>query len=221
MRYQHIARQQRKLLVYFSGWGTPISIAKSLELSNDFDLLICYDYRDLNLEFDFSGYQEIYVVAWSLGVWVAERVLHAIPLTYAVAINGTGAPKHDQFGIPTAVFDGTLSSLSEENLVKFERRMCGKIALENYRLLPEKRDFTEVKQELARLNDCIMQDNRTGLLVWQKAIIGNKDKIIPTQNQLEYWQNQPQTKIQLIDAEHYLFNHFSGWQELLKDTACS
>lgn len=221
MRYQHIARQQRKLLVYFSGWGTPISIAKSLELPNDFDLLICYDYRDLNLEFDFSGYQEIYVVAWSLGVWVAERVLHAIPLTYAVAINGTGAPKHDQFGILTAVFDGTLSSLSEENLVKFERRMCGKIALENYRLLPEKRDFAEVKQELVHLNDCIMQDNRTGLLVWQKAIIGNKDKIIPTQNQLEYWQNQPQTKIQLIDAEHYLFNHFSGWQKLLEGVTCS
>ncbi len=221
MRYQHITRQQRKLLVYFSGWGTPISIAKSLQLPNDFDLLICYDYRNLHLEFDFSGYQEIYVVAWSLGVWVAERVLQAISLTYAVAINGTGMPRDDRCGIPTAVFDGTLSSLSEENLAKFERRMCGKIALENYRLLPEQRDFTELKQELAYLSECITQDTRTGLLVWQKAIIGNKDKIIPTQNQLEYWQNQPQTKIQLIDAEHYLFNHFSGWQELLKDTACS
>ncbi|KDB46088.1 pimeloyl-ACP methyl esterase BioG family protein, partial [Glaesserella parasuis] len=77
------------------------------------------------------------------------------------------------------------------------------------------------KQELAHLNDCIMQDNRTGLLVWQKAIIGNKDKIIPPQNQLEYWQNQPQTKIQLIDAEHYLFNHFSGWQKLLEGVTCS
>lgn len=221
MRYQHITRQQRKLLVYFSGWGTPISIAKSLELSNDFDLLICYDYRNLHLEFDFSGYQEIYVVAWSLGVWVAERVLQAISLTYAVAINGTGMPRDDRFGIPTAVFDGTLSSLSEENLAKFERRMCGKIALENYRLLPEQRDFTELKQELAYLSECITQDTRTGLLVWQKAIIGNKDKIIPTQNQLEYWQNQPQTNIQLMDAEHYLFDHFSSWQELIKDTACS
>ena len=99
--------------------------------------------------------------------------------------------------------------------------MWGKTALENYRSLPERRDFTEQKQELAHLNDCITQDNRTGLLVWQKAIIGNKDKIIPTQNQLEYWQNQPQTNIQLMDAEHYLFDHFSSWQELIKDTVCS
>ena len=32
---------------------------------------------------------------------------------------------HDDYGIPCAVFQGTLDTLDEINQGKFERRMCG------------------------------------------------------------------------------------------------
>ena len=73
-------------------------------MPTDHDLLICYDYQDLTLDFDFSAYQQIRVVAWSMGVWVAERVLQGITLQSATAVNGTGLPCDDGFGIPYAIF---------------------------------------------------------------------------------------------------------------------
>ena len=73
-----------------------------LILPTDHDLLICYDYQDLKLDFDFSAYQQIRVVAWSMGVWVAERVLQGITLQSVTAVNGTGLPCNDSFGIPYA-----------------------------------------------------------------------------------------------------------------------
>ena len=59
-----------------------------LILPTNHNLLICYDYQDLTLDFDFSAYQQIRVVAWSMGVWAAERVLQGITLQSATAVNG-------------------------------------------------------------------------------------------------------------------------------------
>lgn len=38
-----------------------------------------------------------------MGVWVAERVMQGYPLLSATAINGTGLPCDDQYGIPEAI----------------------------------------------------------------------------------------------------------------------
>ncbi len=96
-----------------------------LILPTDHDLLICYDYQDLNLDFDFSAYRHIRLVAWSMGVWAAERALQGIRLKSATAVNGTGLPCDDNFGIPDTIFKATLDNLTENTRLKFERRICG------------------------------------------------------------------------------------------------
>lgn len=212
MKTKHIQQQGENLIVYFAGWGTPPSVVEHLVLPENYDLLICYDYQDLHCDFDFSAYQHIRAVAWSMGVWVAERVMQGYPLLSATAINGTGLPCHDEFGIPEAIFTGTLNGLNEENRHKFERRICGsKSALGDYQQLSQRPTLDEIHAELTALYGFLLQDPRTDLIQWTKAIVTSKDKIFPVQNQRAYWQTR--CEVDEIDGEHLVFPQFSAWEE--------
>lgn len=214
MRYQFYSQQQSKLIVYFAGWGTPLQAVAHLTLPADYDLLLCYDYRSLELEFDFSSYQEVHLVAWSLGVWAAERAMQCVPLASATAINGTGLPKDDEFGIPQAIFTGTLEGLSPESRLKFERRMCRKADLAQYQAF-EPRPFDEIQKELGVLNALVSANRIHGLIEWQRALISSGDKIMPPAHQHAYWQQQ-QVRTQELEGEHYPFLQFSSWLELIQ-----
>lgn len=219
MRTEWINHQRPNLRLYFAGWGTPPSAVAHLSLSDNEDLLICYDYQDLQLDFDFSAYQHIHLVAWSMGVWVAEQVLPSIPLTSAIAINGTGKPCDDDFGIPESIFSGTLNQFSESNLQKFQRRMCGnKTLLAQYQQLPLQRSAAEIQAELTALYQAMPSANQSTRphLPWTKAIIGKQDKIFPAENQRHYWQQYlPDSAIvEIADLPHYPFATFQTWSAL-------
>ena len=47
---------------------------RHLEVPEQTDLWIAYDYRTLGFEETFAPYKEVHLVAWSLGVWVATRL---------------------------------------------------------------------------------------------------------------------------------------------------
>ncbi|MFD1807002.1 pimeloyl-ACP methyl esterase BioG family protein [Pasteurella oralis] len=212
MKIQHFDQQGQHVIVYFAGWGTPPSVVQHLRLPENYDLVICYDYQQLACDFDFTSYQTIRVVAWSMGVWVAKRIMQPYQLSSATAINGTGYPCHDQFGIPCTIFEGTLTGLNEENRHKFERRICGnKTALQDYQQLAQRPTLDEIYSELTALYQGLQQDQRTDLILWSKAIIGTKDKIFPAQHQRDYWQSRCQ--ITEVEAEHLLFPQFSHWAQ--------
>ncbi|MFZ7305838.1 DUF452 family protein [Avibacterium avium] len=214
------------LIIYFAGWGTPASAVSHLALPENTDLLLCYDYQDLIFNVDLSPYSQIRVVAWSMGVWVANQVLGQTPLVSATAINGTGKPCDDAMGIPQAVFIGTLEQLDERNLAKFQRRMCGDSStFEQYSQLSGQRDWQQVRSELSELYQSIQQDNGKSLN-WTKAIVGEKDRIFPSQNQLNFWQtyataqkqsavqNGTEFVLQTMPLAHYPFAQFHAWAEL-------
>lgn len=212
MKIKFEDHQGENLLVYFAGWGTPIEAVSHLELAENYDLLICYDYQDLRLDFDFSRYQQIRVVAWSMGVWVAERVLQGIKLTSATAVNGTALPCDDEQGIPYAIFKGTLDHLNDSTRAKFDRRMCGdKANFAFYQAFPS-RELQKIQQELTALFQATLQDKRTDLMEWTKAIIGTQDKIFPPHNQRQYWANR--CLVEEMAGAHYLFADFKQWSQL-------
>ena len=212
MKTKFYDHQGKHLIVYFAGWGTPLDAVAHLILPTDHDLLICYDYQDLKLDFDFSAYQQIRVVAWSMGVWVAERVLQGITLQSATAVNGTGLPCDDCFGIPYAIFKGTLDNLTENTRSKFERRICGdKVSFERYQQFSA-RPFNEIHQELTVLFAMIQKNKRTDLIHWTNAWISSRDKIFMPANQHQYWASR--CAVQEIEGEHYVFSRFTHWSAL-------
>jgi biotin synthesis protein BioG len=109
-------RRGGDLLLFFSGWGMDPRPFRFLG-TGESDVLLLFDYRKGGESPDFgslfSSYDRVMLVAWSLGVAVANRVVRewAGRLADAVAINGTTRPVDEQFGIPADVFDGTIENL--------------------------------------------------------------------------------------------------------------
>lgn len=132
------------------------NLGADLNTSLDADLMICYDYRSLDFDFtQLQSYRSITVVAWSMGVRMADIVLSRVtdlPITQRIAINGTPYPIDEERGIAPVIFNGTLNGLNEQSLLKFYRRMCGS-AKAYQQFLPHaaQRSVDDLKEELAAI----------------------------------------------------------------------
>lgn len=211
------------LLLFFNGWGMDARICAHLlgeSLSEEFthDLLVCYDYRTLEMEAGFmkeaSRYRSITIVAWSFGVWVAQHTTLP-PITKAIAINGTLYPINTEKGISPDVFQATLSTWSEENRHRFNRRMCSSgEALALFSSMSPDRAVGDQKEELALLKEHV-QDSGTTSASWSydHAIIGGRDLVFPLKQQCLAWKGVPQTLIS--DMPHFPFLHFGNLQEVM------
>ena len=72
MQYSFYDHGSKDLIVFFSGWGCDDH--QFTNLHDVKDVLILYDYQDLNLDFDFSKYAHIDVIAYSAGVFVGDSL---------------------------------------------------------------------------------------------------------------------------------------------------
>lgn len=140
MQIEYIVREDNtRLLLIFAGWSTDASAFGGL-VCPGYDVAVLSGYTDLSVPDDFSGYSEIVVMAWSLGVWAASNVLaryRKLPVTLTVAVNGTETPVSDTEGIPERIYRSTLDGLTAQSLLKFRRRMgegicrCRRVPLMN------------------------------------------------------------------------------------------
>ena len=165
-----------------------------------------------------SGYREIRLVAWSLGVWAASVVFGKKPVSFteAVAVNGTPCLVHDRWGIPETIFRGTLDNVTEEGMRRFNRRMCGKRdILQAYEQIPP-RLLADIREELEYLYAEIKKASPASALFngWTQALISSDDRIFPTENLRAFWQGR--CPITEIEAPHYPFYLWKQWDEIWK-----
>ena len=80
MQYFYKNNHSQNLILFFSGWGCDEHQFTNLHDTND-DILILFDYQDLNLDFDFTPYKKIDLIAYSAGVFVASIFLSAYRTT--------------------------------------------------------------------------------------------------------------------------------------------
>lgn len=183
------------LILFFAGWGmdrnllsiedSPLSVT-DLDTSLDADFMICYDYRSLDFDFtQLQSYRSITVVAWSMGVRMADIVLSGVtdlPITQRIAINGTPYPIDEERGIAPVIFNGTLNGLNEQSLLKFYRRMCGS-AKAYQQFLPHaaQRSVDDLKEELAAIarhdHEASLQENTIFDRVRNKACDDVRDNV--------------------------------------------
>lgn len=193
-----------RLLLFFAGWGADATPFKEYHPANS-DFMLCYDYR--TLDFDASGlgeYQKINVIGWSMGVWAASQVLPQLQLNIAasIAINGTPYPIDDRRGIPQNIFRGTLDGLTGASLHKFLRRMCADgEAFKAFLQITPRRPLDELRDELAEIEQ-MYRSLPVATFRWKQAVVGNNDRIIPTVNQLQAWEDLG-TPVTQTDDAHY------------------
>ena len=206
---------------------TPATVSH-LTLPDQCDLLALYDYRTLELSDDIAdlpwdSYEAVTIIAWSLGVWAAEQVVphwSVLPSTQRlIAVAGSPYPMHDQWGIPSQIFVGTLEGLTDENRQRFNRRMCGgKRYKQLYDILSE-RPTTELRDELQAVYDSLATSEAPETmphtrLAWNLAIIGERDQIFPAKNLSTLWEAVNVPTLLLSDGYHYLFDLWHSWCEL-------
>ena len=200
-------KNNNKFIVFFNGWGMDEKIVSNL-LFEDYDVLTFFDYRNIEkIQIDLSDYKEKYLIAWSMGVYVCNFFRDEFKnFDKFIAINGTQKPIDNDYGIPVEIYNMTIERFNEQSCKKFIRKISPKLNTEEYC----RRTIEELKEELISIRDLKIKD----YLKFNKAFVSLKDRIIPAKNQINYW-NQENIKITELDSNHYIFDDFKTWSELL------
>ncbi|MGX3045525.1 pimeloyl-ACP methyl esterase BioG family protein [Helicobacter sp. T3_23-1056] len=142
-------------------FGTDFSVDFGVDFASDFgwdfDFLMCYDYSDFSeCEAQIQGllkesqtYKKIYLIAWSMGVFVASMLLsdfakkHNADFGYdldknfaqKIAINGTNIGIDNTYGIPHKIFAYTAKNIKSN---AFKKAL---FASRDFDILHLKKDF--------------------------------------------------------------------------------
>ena len=109
------------LKVVFLGFGQDLTPFSSLNLSSD--TFFVYDYEDDSADFSvIYKYKKYEVIAWSLGVMMADIFVSKMEKKpwKMTALNGTPFGINSEKGVDAALYKATLDNLSEETHKKME-----------------------------------------------------------------------------------------------------
>ena len=191
---------ETRLILIFAGWSTDARYYHDC-LVDGWDTAVVYDYSDMTMPVIPEQYQIIYLFAYSMGVWAASHC--AIDASMRVAICGTCAPVSDYLGIPDAVFNATAAGLSQRSLVKFHRRMAGDRQTFDSMVtrLPESIDIEALRAELYFIS-ANSKGEWNAEYRWDRAYIAEEDNIIPTDNQIRFWEEFTDTPTVRLACAH-------------------
>ena len=207
MKYKWLNKKQnKKLIIFFNGWGMDENIVSHLGC-DDFDVLMFFDYNTLNSDFDFEKletYQEKHLLAWSMGVMIGSIFVDKIgTINNSIAINGSLKPIDEDFGIHPKIYDLTIKGFNEKGREKFIKSMFSK---DSDFTCESSRKISEQHSELIALKEYKSNEN----FKYNKVLISDEDKIIPTKSQVKFWNIEPN-----FESGHCPFLQFSKWSELL------
>jgi len=220
MKLKYLYKSDKsKLILFMSGWACDEIPFTRID-SKEYDVLMCYDYRDLSNLTDIldelKHYQERHLIAWSLGVYVSSLLFkyHSDLFTSRIAINGSLTPISEEQGIPSAIFQGTIDGLNERGRDKFFMRMCGgRSGFADFTKHQPKRAVEDQKEELICLQNMIL-DRSITWDIFDKVLLSSRDMIFPFKNLEKAWENKSQKIV--MDLPHFCFPEWNEWDEILK-----
>lgn len=207
--------ENKKLLIFFCGWSFDFKPFERLAC-DDYDVLMLYDYNDLSIPIEILGYEEYFLVTWSMGVFVAYLLKEKLPeFKEKIAINGTPFPVDNEKGIPIKTFDLTLKYVETGLQGKFQRNLFKtEEDFQKYLQNPVARKIPNQASELVSLKKLIDETDVDYKKYYNRAIISDTDKIIPTRNQHNCWDNV--CPVVVLNSGHFPFYDFESWNDILK-----
>lgn len=212
MQYYYQNNDSRDLIVFFSGWGCDYN--QFADLHDLKDVLILYDYQDLELDFDFSGYENIYVIAYSAGVFIASIFADKLPnVRQKVAVCGNPYLFDEKIGISREnilVFKG----ITLDNYLDFRRKymVVTDEEYERYNRLESLRTIESCAKEMRALQKLYAKYKDSINPQFDKAIAADKDLIFNIEAQKEFYKE----KLRIIkNAKHHIFFGFRGFEDIL------
>ncbi len=211
--YKKQKKGNESIVLFFNGWGMDEKCLYHLFIE-DIDIFVFYDYRgDIAIPYiDISSYKHVYLIAWSMGVWVANQNIKNInrKIDKKIAFCGSPFPVNDKYGIPLRVFDITMKGIQKAGVQKFFERMLENI--NNTAFKKPERDLEGQLDELSNLKVKSLESTKEDV-EWDKVIVASKDKIFPPVNLINYWEDK--SSIEISDIYHYPFDKYNSWTKIL------
>lgn len=193
-------------ILFFNGWAMDENVCSQIKFP-DYDILVLYNYSSIHIDIDIlsqiKSYKNVYVIGWSMGVWAAANSINIYNIDYkfALAINGTEMPIHNDYGIPLRNYKATVKGIRGVGSEAFFSKMAeGSEETKGMKVKLSNRTLEDMADELEAIEK-MQSENKT--IKWDKAIIGNKDMIIRPKNQYAWW--EARTEIIDVDCGHYPF----------------
>jgi len=197
------------LLIFFAGWGCDEYEFEHIKSNSD--VLILYDYTDLNLDFDFSKYKKFNLIAFSAGVFVASIMNFNFKISKKFALDGNPYLFDEHFGISKDVQD-VLYNVSEENADAFARNYLVKTDEEWQNFHPSKRTLDSCRIEFDCLKKIYNNNKQNIKDFYDLVIMGEEDPIFNISAQKEFFGE----KLKVIEnARHNLFFRIDSYEQIL------
>ncbi|TEY33341.1 DUF452 family protein, partial [Campylobacter sp. CH185] len=163
MKYEFLCKNpdSKKLIVVFGGFASHPSHFSHLKSNKN--VILFYDYENFDLNFDFKAFDELFLIAFSMGVCVANRLLKELHFKQKIAINGTNLGIDKLKGIHSTIFKKTLQN--------FKLKYFKEVLFEERKSLAKDfifKDEKSLKIELEKLFDFALTKQEENLL-WDKV----------------------------------------------------
>lgn len=212
MQYFYQNNHSDDLIVFFSGWGCDYN--QFTNLHDKKDILILYDYQDLTLDFDFSKYKNIYIIAYSAGVFIASVFSNFIPnVRQKIALCGNPYLFDENLGISKETIQ-VFKDITLDNYLDFRKKymVFSDDEYERYNKLESLRTIESCENELKSLQRLYNEKKEQIKPLFDKAVAAENDLIFDLQAQKNFYKD----KLRIIpNARHHIFFKFNSFEDIL------
>ena len=199
MKKHFIDNNSDTLLIFFSGWGCDEHEFAHLKASSD--ILILYNYSDMNLDFDFSKYKKINLLAFSAGVFAASIMNFEFEIDKKIAISGNPYLFDEKLGLSEKI-QNVLYNVTEETADDFARNYLVKTDEEWKRFQNSNRTPESCREEFDSLKQIYKSQKSKIQDIYDIAYFGEYDTIFNISEQEKFYKNRIHV---LKNASHNLF----------------
>ncbi|MEE3349298.1 MAG: pimeloyl-ACP methyl esterase BioG family protein [Candidatus Gastranaerophilaceae bacterium] len=208
MKQHFIDNNSDTLLLFFTGWGCDEYEFEYIKSSTD--VLILYDYTDLNFDFDFSKYKKFDLIAFSAGIFIASIMNFNFKINKKIAISGNPYLFDEYYGLSSKMQD-LLYNITEETAEDFAKNYLVKTDEEWQNFHPSRRTLESCRTEFDSLKE-IYNDNKNKIKdIYDFALFGEDDHIFNITAQKKFYKER--TKI-IKNSRHNIFSKIENFEQI-------
>ena len=211
MQHFFIDNKSADLILFFAGWGCDEH--QFVNLKDMDDVVILYDYCDLNLDFDFAKYNNIRLIAYSAGVFVASIIQDKLPdLCKKTAVCGNPYLFDEKLGLSESTVE-LLKNVNLDNYLEFRRKymVFDDDEYAKYNQLQSLRSVESCQEELVQLQALYAKYKSKINPVFDVAIMAEDDLFFNIKRQKDFYGHN---LVVIPKARHHIFFHFKSFREI-------
>lgn len=209
MKTYFINKNTDKLLIFFTGWGC--DEYEFEHLTSNSDVLLLYDYLDLDIDFNFSKYKEYNLISFSAGVFIASVMDFGFNINKKIAISGNPYLFDEHLGLSKKTQE-FLYNITEENADDFARNYLVKTDEEWHNFHNSKRTLYSCRLEFESLKRIYATHKDKINDIYDFALAGSEDPLFNPSAQKEFYKN----RLKIVEnARHNLFFRVNNYEQIL------